>query len=150
MGASVSDNDESIPNMIGVQGAYFFNQKFGVGFVLRNCNVSYDFSRVIPGFSGTEKHLFFGPSFFANWGRSDAKLFFPTRIGLGLNQCTSFFNLTKSTITETLLGAHVSAGIAYRASNLISFGVNAEWASPFEDMDTPELFGINLGISFHF
>ena len=149
-GASVCDNDETIPNMIGLQGAYFFNQKYGVGLVARRCKTSFDASSVIPDFFGSDDHFFWGASFFAHWGRSNAKLFFPTRIGLGFDKCTSFFALTQRTITETLIGAHASAGIAYRASELISFGVNAEWASSFADMDLPELFGINIGVSFHF
>ena len=146
-GASVADNDESIPNMIGIQGAYFFNQKFGVGLVVRKCNASMNFPNLKLNFS--DEHFFVGASFFANWGRSDSKLFFPTRIGLGTNKCSSKNNWTGS-FTETLFGAHASAGIAYRVSNLISFGVNAEWAFPFEYVDYTELLGINVGVSFHF
>ena len=149
VGALLFDNDESIPNMIGLQGAYFFNQKYGVGLVARKCNTSFT-SRII-GFSYSDEHLFLGASFFAHWGRSDAKVFFPARIGLGVDKCTSYNNWTQRNFTETLLGVHASAGIAYRVSDLISFGVNAEWASSFEEIaDSEGLFGVNIGVSFHF
>ena len=149
-GASVSDNDEAIPNMFGLQGAYFFNPKYGVGIVIRKSNTSYDLSRVIHGFYGNDDYLYLGASFFAHWGFSSSKLFFPTRIGLGINQCKSYFGLTQRNSTESGIGAHASAGIAYRASKLISFGINADFAFPFADIDLPELFGVNIGVSFHF
>jgi len=93
-GASIIESEEKIPNILGLYGAYFFNQKYGAGLVARKCNYY---------------------------------------------------------ITETLLGVYASAGIAIRPSKLMSFGINAEWSSSFEDIsDSEGLLGINIGISFHF
>ena len=149
-GASIFDNKEAMPNIIGLQGAYFFNQKYGAGLVARKCNTSFLNYSAGTSFNSRRDHVFLGASFFAHWGRSNAKLFFPTRIGLGVNQCTHFNGRTQKYTTYTEMGAHGSVGISIRPSKLVSFGVNAEWASAFEDMDSPELFGVNLGISFHF
>jgi len=148
-GASVFDNEEPIPNVIGLQGAYFFNQKYGAGLVARKCNVFQTINSAKRTFF-TEEQLFVGASFFAHWGRSNSKLYFPTRIGLGINQSERFNSNTQRFWNETLVGAHGSVGISIRPSKLISFGVNAEFASSFEWMDSVEFLGLNLGVSFHF
>jgi len=148
-GASVFDNEESIPNIIGLQGAYFFNHRYGAGLVARKCNTFKTISSKNNTFH-TAEDLFLGASFFAHWGRSGAKLFFPTRIGLGINQRDYFNSNTMRGNSKTIIGAHGSAGIAIRPSKLISFGVNAEFASSFDNMDSLELLGLNIGISFHF
>ena len=146
-GASVIESEEKIPNMIGLYGAYFFNQKYGAGLVARKC----DYYSI--------EDLFLGAAFFAHWGRSNAKLFFPTRIGLGVNRNTYVRNSYNRQhnfwqdeyISTTELGCYASAGIAIRPTKLISFGINAEWATSFEDIaDSEGLLGVSIGISFHF
>jgi hypothetical protein len=122
-GATVIGWDQ-IPSTIGLHGAYFFNQKYGAGLVVRKCGYIAD-------------ELVVAPAFFAHWGRSNSKLFFPTRIGVGVE------------MTQRYPAVYASAGIAYRALKLISFGVNADFASSFEN-DIEDVLGFNIGISFHF
>ena len=132
LGFSPSDDT---PIVMGLHGAYYFKPKYGAGLLARR---SY-----VDGY----ENLFFGAAFFANWGKSNSQLFFPTRIGIGVNK----FTTPKNEFNEPAL--YVSAGIAYRHSKLISFGVFVDYASPFEDIEDFsdfEYFGINAGIRFHF
>ena len=140
-GASLQGCD-AISNVLELQGAYFFNRQYGGGLVVRKCN--YHSSReYFPD------DLFIGAAFFAHWGRSGAKLFFPAKIGFGIDQHTYYHSSTRRYFTETGMGGYASAGIAIRPVKWISFGINAEFASHFEYMDE-ECFGINLGVSVHF
>ena len=99
------------------------------------------------------KILFFAPAFFAHWGRSNSKVFFPTRIGLGFDKVN--YSYTEKIgdpfveTTEILLACYASAGIAIRPSKRISFGINVDFASSFEWIEG-DYIGVNFGISFHF
>ena len=128
----------NIPNSLGLHGAYFFNQKYGAGLTVLRCT--------------DEDHtdLFLTPTFFAHWGRSDSKWFFPTKIGVGIDKFTHSEKRQGSfvEISEILLAFYASVGVAYRPSKLISFGINAELA--FCDEGGGGYLGINAGISFHF
>ena len=127
---------KEIPNIFGLHGAYFFNHIYGAGLVARKSNVY-----------GSED-LFCGAAFFAHWGRYNSKLFFPTRIGLGINQHT-YRRAQLYYITNNFLGGYASVGIAIRPSKLVSFGINAEFASAFDYIDV-EYLGFNFCVSFHF
>jgi len=131
----------NIPNTLGLHGAYFFNQKYGVGLSVRN--IQFD----------NYKDLVFAPTFFAHWGGSNSKLFFPTRIGLGLDKHNYQYAEKKGdpweNVTEILFACYASAGISIRPSKSVSFGVNAEFASSFEWIEW-DYFGLNFSISFHF
>jgi len=130
-----------IPSTFGLHGAYFFNHKYGVGLAVRNFKEEY------------YKEIVFAPAFFAHWGRSDSKIFFPTRLGLGLDR--HIYSYAEKIgdpfveITEILFACYASAGIAFRPSKLVSFGVNVEFASSFEWIDA-EYLGFSLGVNFHF
>ena len=129
---------ESIPNAFGLHAAYFFNPTCGAGLVARKTTV---YSRF--------ENLFLGPAFFAHLRPNNSIVFFPARIGLGVQKYQTYRS-------EALFGCYVSAGIAFRPLKLMSFGINAEYASAFEDMDGmdaedfKENLGINICISFHF
>ena len=139
---------EKIPNTYSLHGAYFFNEKNGAGLVARKYDVF------------KSEDLFFGAAFFAHWGRSNAKLFFPARIGLGINHHTYYqskyyqnVNIWGNEyITQNNFGCYGSIGLAIRPSKLISFGINAEFASPFFDIEDNALerLGFNIGVGFHF
>jgi len=131
---------ESFPNIYGAHGAYFFNQKYGGGLVVRKSNfLNYE-------------DFFMGAAFFAHWGRSNSKLFFPTRIGFGINRHTflrSTSTMFSDYFTVNEFGGYASAGIAIRPIKFISFGINADYASSFDNM-FEEYIGVTLGISVHF
>ena len=135
------DGGTDLPDMIGFHGAYFFNPKFGAGMVGRYFQH--------PNY----KNLVFAPAFFAHWGSGNSKLYFPTRIGLGIDMHTYSYAETLQDefvqTTENLFAWYASAGIAIRPYNRFSISVNAEYASSFEWMDSQYL-GFNLGLSFHF
>ena len=132
---------ESIPNAFGLHGAYFFNRTCGAGLVLRKTNVY-----------SVDDYLFCGPAFFAHMGPNNSKVFVPARIGLGFNK----YQYKLKNRSETLFGGYASVGIAIRPIKLVSFGINAEFASAFEDMgdfdfdDVKDNISINMCISFHF
>ena len=125
---------DNIPLVMGLHGAYFLNHKYGAGLMARR---KYDTDY---------ENLFFGAAFFADWGRSNSKLFFPTRLGFGIEKYTT----PKNEYNEPAF--YLSAGIAYRCSKLISIGVFADFDAVFEDLAEFERdnFVINAGIRFHF
>ena len=130
---------ESIPNAFGLHAAYFFNPTCGAGLAAVKTTID-----------SYIENLFLGPAFFAHMRPGNSIVFFPARIGLGIQQCKV------NNRGEALFGGYASAGIAFRPFKLMSFGINAEYASAFEDMqdmvweDFAEFFGINICISFHF
>jgi len=139
--AGITGFGYQIPDSYGLHGAYFFKQKYGAGLVIRTCK------------DENFKDFVFAPAFFAHWGRSDSKLFFPTRIGLGFDKVTYTYaeNIGDPFVetTEILLACYASAGIAIRPSKRVSFGINVDFASSFEWIEGDYL-GVNFGISFHF
>ena len=124
---------DKIPNSFGLYGAYFFNQKYGAGLAVRK-------------WTDSRKEFVLAPTFFAHWGRNNSKWFFPTKIGVGFDKITY-----SATNFVTELAFYASAGIAYRPSKLISFGINVDFASSVEYIDeSVDYLGFNIGISFHF
>jgi len=116
----------------GLYGAYFFNEKYGGGLVARKI---IDESFVIAA------------TFFAHWEIGSTKLFIPTRIGFGFDK--QRIPDKRQETTALYYAGYASAGIAYRPSKLMSFGINAEYASALENM-SGDFLGFNIGISFHF
>ena len=131
--------------IIGLNGAYFFNHYIGAGF-------AYRYQGNNTGGYYINSQTFFGPVLFGKWGRRNSKFYFPTNFGLGFSTCRSseYDNYYGSYYdhSKTGLGVFTSAGVAYRASTLISNGLNHEVSAAFG-------FGLvmgpySLGVHFHF
>ena len=129
-----ADGWNTKPYVIGLHGAYFFKPKYGAGLLARR---SYE--------TGYE-NIFLGAAFFANWGKSNWKLYFPTRIGCGVN---SFTRTVIDRLDIVSFALYASAGISYRFSKSISLGVFSDFAPDVDDF-VLEYLGLNAGISFHF
>jgi len=128
-GVTLSGMDQ-IPNCFGLHGAYFFNEKYGGGMVVQMFS------------DGNDKSFVIAPAFFAHWGIGSTKFFIPTRIGFG-------FEKRSDSVGSTIYYAgYASAGIAYRPSKLISFGINVDFASSV--YFAVNNIGFNIGLSFHF
>ena len=139
VGGTVGTHGYEFPDNYGIYAAYFLNQKYGCG-VIGFASIDADASW------RPYEDIFLMPAFFANWGRSNSKLFYPTRIGLGIDRYTH--NLGGGgPFTEFLFAFYVSGGIAYRPAKFISFGVNTEFAVAIGGNAIP---GINIEVSFHF
>ena len=129
-----ADGWNTKPFIMGLHGAYFFKPQYGAGLLARRTNET-----------GYE-NIFLGAAFFANWGKNNWKLYFPTRIGCGINSFTRTV-IDRLDIVEFAL--YASAGISYRFSKSISIGVFSDFAPDIDDF-TLEFLGFNAGISFHF
>jgi len=140
VGGTVGTHFYELPDSYGLYGAYFLNQKYGCGLVAFG-------SKDVDANLRPMKDIFLMPAFFANWGRSNSKLFYPTRIGLGVDRYTSYLRFGNKPFTEFLFAFYVSGGIAYRPAKFISFGVNTEIGVAFGGN---ACVNFNAGISFHF
>ena len=123
-GISISGID-NIPDILSFQGAYFFNPKYGAGLAFNK------------RFEGIYSQSILSAAFFAHLGSSQSKWFFPIRVGLGLE------------LTDRSIACYTSAGVAYKPIKWLSFGLNAEFASTFEN-DLEEGLGFSIGLGFHF
>ena len=141
-----ADGQSTSPIVAGIHGAYFFNSKYGAGLVARRTYESG--TRITSGINWDVQNLFYCAALFANWGQSNWKVYFPTRIGFGLNRHAS--NTANGTfVGYDIFGVYALAGISFRPVKLMSFGVFADYATPIDEFYL-EYLGFNVGISFHF
>jgi len=123
--------------ILGLNAAYFFDRYKGIGFAFR--------SNTTPGSSNYKDIFSYTPVFYYHWKSRNDKIFFPTGIGLGIQQY--IFNYSNRQNDYGVgLGFFLSAGAAYRLVNTISVGLNAEWAG---SIDYP-IVGVTLGVNYHF
>jgi len=126
--------------LFGVKGAYFFNEKIGLGFAVRNGTKLALLETIGDAVFGDGdenvyyKRTFVGPVFYGHWGNSSKKLYFPMAAGIG------------GIITEQNslpIAIYFSQGIAYKIADMCSVGT-------YLNLGGGLLFTLSLGVNFHF
>jgi len=126
--------------VIGIKGAYFFNQKIGVGLSLRR-NTWTDWYEWDS--NSSVNATFFGPVFYGHWGKRNSIVYFPTAAGVGISTYKETSKNSNQYETTTIPAIYLSQGIAVRPVDLFSIGANLE-------IGGGSLFGFSVGINFHF